>query len=97
MTKDEQAILRGMVRVALYHNLSKNEWMAKVVPGVEELLGVPLSEEVVDRIHQAFKDEWPPEMAIEEIAQEASNKESQRTRRILHGLPPDDVSPQRSN
>jgi len=95
MTKDEQAILRGMVRVALYHNLSKNDWMAKVVPGVEELLGVPLSEEVVDRIHQAFKDEWPPEMAIEEIAQEASNKESQRTHRILHGLPPDDVSPRR--
>jgi len=97
MTKDEQAILRGMVRVALYHNLSKNEWMAKVVPGVEELLGVPLSEEVVDRIHQAFKDEWPPEMAIEEIAQEASNKEAQQIRRILHGLPPDDASPRRGN
>ena len=39
----------------------------KVVPGVEERLGTPLSEEVIDQIHQAFKDEMPPEMAIEEI------------------------------
>ena len=67
MTKDEQAILRGMVRVALYHNLPKSDWMATVVPGVEELLGAPLSEETVDYIHQAFIDECPPEMAIEEI------------------------------
>jgi hypothetical protein len=64
---DDKAILRGMARVALYHNLPKNEWMAKVVPGVEERLGTPLSEEVIDQIHQAFKDEMPPEMAIEEI------------------------------
>ena len=69
MTNDEEekAVLRGMARVALYHRLPKNEWMAKVVPGVEERLDPPLSEEVIDRIHQAFKEEMPPEMAIDEV------------------------------
>ena len=69
MTSDEdtKAIMRGMVRVALYHKLPKSEWMAKVVPRVEEHFGEPLSEEVVDQIHQAFKEEMSPEMAIEEV------------------------------
>ena len=67
MREDEKAIVRGMVRVALYHKLPKNEWMAKVVPGVEERYGVPLTEEIVDKIHQAFQVEMPPEMAIEEV------------------------------
>jgi len=65
--EDDKAIIRGMVRVALHHGLSKSDWMAKVVPGVEEHFGTPLSEEIIDQIHQAYKDEWPPEMAIEEI------------------------------
>jgi hypothetical protein len=62
-----KAIVRGMVRVAMYHGLPKNEWMATVVPGVEEWLEPPLTEKVIDQIHQAFKDGMPPEMAIEEI------------------------------
>jgi hypothetical protein len=45
MTNDEKAIMRGMVRVAMYHGLPKNEWMARVVPKIEERLGVPLNEE----------------------------------------------------
>lgn len=67
MTNDDDAVIRGMVRVALYHRLPKNDWMAKVVPGVEKHLGAPLSEEVVDQIHEAFGEEMPPEMAIAEI------------------------------
>jgi hypothetical protein len=63
----DEAVIRGMARVAMYHKLPKNEWMAKVVPGVEEHLGVPLSTGIVDQIHQCFNDEMPPEMAIEEI------------------------------
>jgi hypothetical protein len=67
MTEDDKAIARGMARVALHHGLTKDEWLAKVVPGVEEHLGTPLSEDVLDQIHEAFAEEMPPGMAIEEI------------------------------
>jgi hypothetical protein len=74
MEKDDKAIVRGMVRVAMYHGLPKNEWMAQVVPGVEDRLGTPLSEKVVDQIHEAFRNEWPPEMAIDEVCFQGHRK-----------------------
>jgi hypothetical protein len=67
MKKHGRAIARGRVDFTLHHQLSKDEWMAKVIPGVEGYLGAPLRDEIMGRIHDAFTEEMLPETAIDEI------------------------------